>query len=156
MWLTAVIEILPPPWIYFYFTIFLKERQYVMLIMCERKQLKKQINYLMISAYHHWMLTVSSNTVHGEAYSTHHYVIKFVSDLQRVGVFSGYCGGLPHKVEGGVKHHKPIHSVLLDHENRGMVRNSTRHFFRDWKQHSRTIRTNVSFPYGNKNVITKP
>ena len=47
MWLTTVIETLPPPWIYFYFTWFLKERQYVMLIMCERKQLKKQINYLM-------------------------------------------------------------------------------------------------------------
>jgi hypothetical protein len=30
---------------------------------------------------------VSSNPVHGEVYSIHHYVIKFVSDLRQVGSF---------------------------------------------------------------------
>jgi hypothetical protein len=30
---------------------------------------------------------VSSNPVHGEVYSIHHYVIKFVSDLRQVGGF---------------------------------------------------------------------
>ena len=30
---------------------------------------------------------VSSNRVHGEAYSIQHYVIKFVSDLRQVGGF---------------------------------------------------------------------
>jgi hypothetical protein len=30
---------------------------------------------------------VSSNPVHGEAYSIQHYVIKFVSDLRQVGGF---------------------------------------------------------------------
>jgi hypothetical protein len=29
---------------------------------------------------------VSSNPIHGEVYSIHHYVIKFVSDLRQVGV----------------------------------------------------------------------
>ena len=29
----------------------------------------------------------SSNSVHGEVYSIQHYVIKFVSDLQQVGIF---------------------------------------------------------------------
>jgi hypothetical protein len=30
---------------------------------------------------------VSLNPVHGEVYSTQHYVIKFVSDLQQISVF---------------------------------------------------------------------
>ena len=30
---------------------------------------------------------LSLNPVHGEVYSTQHYVIKFVSDLRQVGVF---------------------------------------------------------------------
>ena len=37
---------------------------------------------------------VSSNTAHGEVYSLQHYVIKFVSDLWQVVVFSGYSGFL--------------------------------------------------------------
>jgi len=37
-----------------------------------------------ISAYH---LVVSSNPAHAEIYSIQHYVIKFVSDLRRVGGF---------------------------------------------------------------------
>jgi hypothetical protein len=31
---------------------------------------------------------VTSNVTHGEVYSIHHYVIKLVSDLQQVGLFS--------------------------------------------------------------------
>ena len=60
---------------------------------------------------------MSSNPVHGEMYSIQHYVIKFVSDLRQVVVFSGYSG-FHHQcnwplrynltiVESGVKHHKP-------------------------------------------------
>jgi len=37
---------------------------------------------------------VSLNTAHGEVYSLQHYVIKFVSDLRQVVVFSGYSGFL--------------------------------------------------------------
>jgi hypothetical protein len=37
---------------------------------------------------------VSSNHVHAEVYSIQHYVIKFVSNLRQVGVFSGYSGFL--------------------------------------------------------------
>jgi hypothetical protein len=33
---------------------------------------------------------VSSNYVHGDSYSIQHYVIKFVSDLCRSVIFSGY------------------------------------------------------------------
>ena len=33
-------------------------------------------------------MVLSLNPVHGEVYSTQHYVIKFVSDLRQVGVFS--------------------------------------------------------------------
>ena len=35
---------------------------------------------------------VSLNSADGEVYSIQHYVIKFVSDLRQVGVFSGDCG----------------------------------------------------------------
>jgi len=38
---------------------------------------------------------VSSNPVHGEVYSTQHYVIRFVSDLLQI-VFSG-CSGFFHQ-----------------------------------------------------------
>jgi hypothetical protein len=41
----------------------------------------------MLSVYHLKMV-LSLNPVHGEVYSTQHYVIKFVSDLRQVGVFS--------------------------------------------------------------------
>jgi len=34
----------------------------------------------------------SSNHAHGEVYSIHHYVIKFVSDLLQVGGLIGYSG----------------------------------------------------------------
>jgi len=34
------------------------------------------------------------NPSHGEVYSIHHYVIKFVSELRQVGVFSGHSGFL--------------------------------------------------------------
>ena len=37
---------------------------------------------------------VSSNPTHGEVYSKQHYVIKFVSDLWQVVIFSGYSGVL--------------------------------------------------------------
>jgi hypothetical protein len=57
---------------------------------------------------------VSSNPIHGEVYSIHHYVIKFVSDLWQV---SGFLQVLRffstnktdrhwNIVESGVKHHK--------------------------------------------------
>ena len=39
-----------------------------------------------ISAYY-TNKVVSSNLVYGEVHSIHHYVIKFVSDLQKVDVF---------------------------------------------------------------------
>jgi hypothetical protein len=35
---------------------------------------------------------VSSNPAHAEVYSIQDYVIKFVSDLWQVGIFSGYYG----------------------------------------------------------------
>jgi hypothetical protein len=35
---------------------------------------------------------VSSNPVHGKVYWIPHYVIKFVSDLRQVGVFTRYSG----------------------------------------------------------------
>ena len=38
---------------------------------------------------------VSSNPVHGEAYSIQHFVIKFVSDLRQVGGFLGVLRFLP-------------------------------------------------------------
>ena len=41
----------------------------------------------MLSVYHLKMV-LSLNPVHGEVYSTQHYVIKFVSDMRQVGVFS--------------------------------------------------------------------
>jgi hypothetical protein len=37
---------------------------------------------------------VSLSPVHGEVYSIQHYVIKFVSDLSQVGVFSVYSSFL--------------------------------------------------------------
>jgi len=37
---------------------------------------------------------VSSNHVHAEVYLIQHHVIKFVSNLRQVGVFSGYSGFL--------------------------------------------------------------
>ena len=67
---------------------------------------------------------VSSNPVNGDVYSIHHYLIKFVSDLQQVGGFSGYSGFLhqlncPPRynwniVESGVKHHKQNHHRITE------------------------------------------
>ena len=66
---------------------------------------------------------VSSNPVHDKVYSIKHYVIKCVSDLQRVSVFLRFPP--PRKlttprynwniVESGVKHHKhtPPNSLLV-------------------------------------------
>jgi len=70
-----------------------------------------------ISAYHQCTKIVSSNPVHGKVYSIQHYVIKFVSDLLKVGVFFlsvtpvSYTNKTDHRdvtniVESGVKHHK--------------------------------------------------
>jgi len=59
---------------------------------------------------------VSANSVHGEAYSIQHYVIKFVSYLQQVGGFLSVLWFPPPIkptqynwtiVENGVKYHKP-------------------------------------------------
>jgi hypothetical protein len=60
---------------------------------------------------------VSTNLVHDEVYLIQHYVIKVVSDLWQVGVFSGYSGFIhqwkwpPRNnwniVESGIKHHNP-------------------------------------------------
>ena len=55
---------------------------------------------------------VSSNPVQGEVYSIQHYVIKFVSDLYRSVVFSGYSTNKT-VVESGVKHHKPKPNQLF-------------------------------------------
>ena len=58
---------------------------------------------------------VSSNPTNSEVYSIQHYMIKFVSDLRHVRVFSGYsvssinktdCHNNWNTVESGVKHHK--------------------------------------------------
>ena len=43
-----------------------------------------------ISAYHH--LSCEFESCSGEVYSIQHYVIKFVSDVRQVSVFSGYFG----------------------------------------------------------------
>ena len=40
---------------------------------------------MQISVYHHWSCEFESHS--GEVYSIQHYVIKFVSDLRRVGGF---------------------------------------------------------------------
>ena len=40
-----------------------------------------------ISAYHHCIVVVNSNPIHGEVPSIQHYVIKFVSHLHQVGGF---------------------------------------------------------------------
>ena len=45
-----------------------------------------------IDAYHRY--SCGFEPVHGEEYTIQHYVIKFVSDLQQVVVFSGYSGFL--------------------------------------------------------------
>ena len=45
-----------------------------------------------ISVYHHWRCDFESRS--GEMYSKQQYVIKFVSDLRRSVVFSGYSGFL--------------------------------------------------------------
>jgi len=42
---------------------------------------------LPVQSVHFTTKVVSSNSVHGEVYSMHHYVLNFVSDLRQVGVF---------------------------------------------------------------------
>jgi hypothetical protein len=37
-----------------------------------------------------YIVIVSSNPAHGEVYAIQHYVIKFLSDMRQVGVFSVY------------------------------------------------------------------
>jgi hypothetical protein len=52
---------------------------------------------------------VSLNPVHGEVYSTQHYVIKFVSDMQQVGGFLRvlrFPPPLVHLAMNGVRTHK--------------------------------------------------
>ena len=58
----------------------------------------------------------SSNSAHGAVYSIQHYVIKFVSELWQVGVFSGYstnkndCQDITENINGsGILfiHHNP-------------------------------------------------
>jgi hypothetical protein len=61
-----------------------------------------------------------------------HYVIKFGSDIQQVGGFSGYSGFLPQLnwppryswniVESGVIHHKPNHSTAILNMYFGIMR----------------------------------
>jgi hypothetical protein len=48
---------------------------------------------------------LSSNPVHGEVCSIHHYVIKFVSDLRHVSIFSGNISpmSLPHTTSDDVQ-----------------------------------------------------
>jgi hypothetical protein len=61
--------------------------------------------------WHMLPLVVSSNSAHGDVYWKLHYVIKFVSDLRKVGGFVRVLWFLPpiiynwNIVESGVKHH---------------------------------------------------
>ena len=76
-----------------------------------------------ISVYHHWCCEIESQSVWG----VQHYVIKFVSDLDRSVVFSGYSCFLHQEnwpplynwniVESGVKLHKtkPNQTILMPH-----------------------------------------
>ena len=62
---------------------------------------------------------VSSNAGHGEVYSIQHYIIKFVSDLQKVDGFLGVLRFPPNKtdrqdiIESNVIHHKPNQIVFV-------------------------------------------
>ena len=110
-----------------------------MLLLCimKKKQKKQQVIMVHFFGQHaismpsttHWCKwelpvqsvhittdVVSSNPTNSEVYSIQHYMIKFVSDLRHVRVFSGYsvssinktdCHNNWNTVESGVKHHKP-------------------------------------------------
>jgi hypothetical protein len=74
---------------------------------------------LPVQSVHIATKVVSSNPIHGQAYSIAHYVIKFVSDLRQVG---GFLRVLlyppPTKLTAEIllkvafKHHKPNHQII--------------------------------------------
>jgi hypothetical protein len=79
-----------------------------------------------ISAYY-TNKVVSSNLVYGEVHSIHHYVIKFVGDLQKVYVFLRVLWFPPqinwtprydwNVVESWIKHYSPNHIYLTEYHS---------------------------------------
>jgi hypothetical protein len=53
-----------------------------------------QTRYIIFSMGASIYLLRDLNPFHGEVYSVHHYVIKFVSDLRQIDGFSSYSGFL--------------------------------------------------------------